>query len=259
MKIFFIKKYNILKKMTENFGLPNVGSICYFNAIIQSLYSSQFVKNNISEEYKHFFLDLQKNSLMLLKHFLKKLIKQQIYFGAGQECALECLEYLIEEFNLKKSLIIKYRRYSFCGKCKKKIEFKPNYNLFLLLDIINENHILKNKEELRDYICDCGMKINGEITNILTMSPKIFIIVLNKYKKKEIINYPKKIVLPGKEKTIIYKLFSVIKHFGNNFGGHYQSLCKRNGEWILFDDGQFTKKNIEYEISDFILFYEQLQ
>ena len=58
-----------------------------------------------------------------------------------------------------------------------------------------------------------------------------------------------------------YKLFGIINHSGNIFGGHYYTYIKRNKQWLCFNDENIRKIDKKQVISDknYCLFYRKIK
>ena len=73
---------------------------------------------------------------------------------------------------------------------------------------------------------------------------------------KEILNLNDFVVGPDKEKSI-YLLYGVIIHKKILNGGHYVSLCKNNGDWLIYNDSEVGYCNNPIHKDAYLLFYKR--
>ena len=99
--------------------------------------------------------------------------------------------------------------------------------------------------------------------------PKYLILILKRFdmngqKRNDDIEFPEyfdmeEYTIVNEEKTN-YRLYSVINHFGNVFGGHYIAHCRNNEQWRKFDDMNVNDVDISNVLnqtkSAYVLFYE---
>lgn len=137
-----------LVKLDENyilqpFGLYNNSIICYFNSLLQALYSctsiTEYLLNNEDKFKSNAFVKLyiqiiksylsnkkhdnniDKNNLVLFNEFLRLLKNKNIKFGYNQEDAGELLILLLDIINDKHIYNLFYHKYNcdiYCKKCK---------------------------------------------------------------------------------------------------------------------------------------------
>lgn len=132
---------------------------------------------------------------------------------------------------------------------------------------------------LEDWKCDaCEQGHNSTKTILLWRTPRILMVILKRFewcnrsesfnKNTKNINIPLHLDISkyniGPHK-ISYSLRAIAQHNGSYLGGHYNSICKNENEWIVFDDDTvFKSNNIVNNIngndyilsSGYIFFYE---
>jgi ubiquitin carboxyl-terminal hydrolase 2/21 len=140
-----------------------------------------------------------------------------------------------------------------------------------------------NKELLtgtNTYQCDvCVTKTNAEKHQLIWKLPNVLIIKINRFeyvngtsqKIPTNIDYPiteeldmtKYVKYTEVNKSVKYKLFSIICHEGTHNNGHYYSICYNTSinEWCLYNDQSFRIVTNLCDVSThhtYILFYERV-
>lgn len=166
------------------FGLYNNSIICYFNSLIQTLFSctslteyllyneEKFKNNNFIKIYINIlkkYLEIENNSnfvvdnnnLLLFNELLQNIKLKNNKFGYDQEDAGELLIILLDMINdsyINNLFLHKYKCDIYCKQCKKIINIKNDTSIFFEVDIneINNNflkcNIDKNCTNLNKYI-----------------------------------------------------------------------------------------------------------
>ena len=148
----------------------------------------------------------------------------------------DCLDLYGEEIELKDDDMW------YCSKCKKhqiskqklKIYKSPNY----LIVQIKRFNIKKN------YGGDSS-SFTGEKNDTFVSYPI------------EDFNLREYIVGPEKEKDVKYDLYGVVQHFGSLNGGHYTAICKKDGNWVVFNDSNLKHIDNPVTKNAYILFYKR--
>lgn len=166
------------------FGLYNNSIICYFNSLIQTLFSctsiSEYLINNkdkfssnkfisiyiniiekyIIENHKSNFL-VENLNLILFNEFIKNIKQKNKKFGYDQEDSGELLVLLLEIINdkfINNLFLHKYKCDIYCKECKKMINISNDTNIFYEVNIneINNNYLKfeidKNLDNLNKFI-----------------------------------------------------------------------------------------------------------
>lgn len=117
---------------------------------------------------------------------------------------------------------------------------------------------LETDIQLTDWECDeCKRKVNALTSVVVSRAPPVFAIALRRYNCKTPVDISRMITLNRKA----YKLVGVALHYGVMFGGHYASICMRNGEWYIFDDdhvrpiGNCIDQALQKNTNAYMLFY----
>jgi ubiquitin C-terminal hydrolase len=249
-------------------GLKNINSICYLNALIQSLLSCkkfiEAIKNN-----KNKFMD-ETNVIGLLFYNIINKMENDITIDTdnyimslklnfiGENCSHEALTFIIDKLHFEKLFNIKFEKTIYCTNCDEithqKIDTCAWYEYFtksnegeLFTNIIN-----RQIETINDYKCDiCKEKKKHIFLNDLILSGEIFVIMFNQYKEKKKINYEKKLNLS----TGIYELVAKINHMGDENSGHYWMVRYTNNKTIAINDMQIMDINDNNSSNTYMLFY----
>jgi ubiquitin C-terminal hydrolase len=169
-----------------------------------------------------------------------------------------------------------------CENCKK---ITHNFEVFndIILSIDNDTHTIYdclkknfdpevlNTTSDNIWKCDkCNVCSKSKKVHYIWKIPKILIISFKRYDKDlkklhNLINFPLdnlNILRYCKgiyNNTPIYNLYSVINHYGDFYGGHYNAFCQHpDTNWYEFDDAsvkQIDTKDIITEYS-YCLFYK---
>ncbi len=162
--IEFKKKY-----LLYPFGLYNNSIICYFNSLLQTLFSctsiTEYLLNNKDKFNSNRFISLYINiiekyiienhksnflvdnlNLLLFNEFLKNIKQKNKKFGFDQEDSGELLVLLLEIINdkfINNLFLHKYKCNIYCKDCKNIIDITNDNNIFFELSIseINNNFL----------------------------------------------------------------------------------------------------------------------
>lgn len=250
-------------------GLPNSGSICYLNALVQGLWSCKHLVAKLNDIKT---INPVANTLITLTNgdnLLTHIKKKYPNFGNGQESATECLVYLFECINDKKIddlLMHTYETRIICKKCEHINESVREKNIhFLLFDEADLNtrgmkeYIIEHTNDIPDYNGSCNMCGNSTFKRKYRLKyiPEIAICVLNRYEKRENIVLPDTFSIDGTvDKKMVYKRVAEVEHSGTLHGGHY--ICKairRTGTYLI-NDGSATMSMLGTTPNTYITFYE---
>lgn len=251
-------------------GLKNINSICYLNALIQSLLSCkkfiEAIKNN-----KDKFMN-ETNVIGLLFYNIINKMENEIIIDTdnyimslklnffGENCSHEALTFIIDKLHFEKLFNIKFEKTIYCTNCDEithqKIDTCAMYEYFTNSDDSNEsftNVINRQIETINnDYKCDiCKEKKKHIFLHDLILSGDIFVIIFNQYNEKKEINYEKKINLS----TGVYELVAKINHIGNANSGHYWMVRYTNNKTIAINDMQIMDINDNNSSNTYMLFY----
>lgn len=174
------------------FGLYNNSIICYFNSLLQSLFSctsiTEYLLNNekkfihntfikiyiniikkyISQtEYSNFLLD--NTNLILFNEFLNIIKNKNIKFGYNQEDSGELLILLLDIINDKYIIELFTHRYKcdiYCKKCKKIIGIKEDTSIQFEMDIdeINNNYL---RYQIDQHLCNINKYIRNNFSDLI--------------------------------------------------------------------------------------------
>lgn len=117
----------------------------------------------------------------------------------------------------------------------------------------------------QDYVCsraDCKKKGPQFQTTMLTMVPEILPIIIKKFEKKCVTQFPKKLLFEELSNTnerqmLVYNLVSQIEHSGSQSGGHYYAYCLRaDGKFYELNDSYVAEHAAGPTSLSYMLFYE---
>lgn len=244
-----IKEKNNLINFNNNyllhpFGLCNNNIICYFNSLLQALFScssineyllnneTKFNNNNFMKLYIHIIKkyitknsnDIETLNMTLFNEFLCLLKKKNIQFGYDQEDSGELLVLLLDIINDNYIYNLFYHKYQcllYCKKCKNRKNIKNDISIQFELDInaINNKYIKFKLDEkfaninkyirnnysiLDDLQCTECNTYNIIKINQLSLIPTIVVIILNKYEIKINYNFPLELYFINSNQNIKY-------------------------------------------------------
>jgi ubiquitin C-terminal hydrolase len=265
--------------MNNYTGLNNINSICYLNALLQSLLSCDTfvytVKNNINN-----YIENDNSIGMLIYNIIYKIenhikiiddnykLSVQLQF-VGQNCVYDALILLIEKLNMENIFKIQFSKILFCTNCNHKtqqpIDTSFVFNYFIINPDINKvvNQQIESTDD--NYICEnCKTKQKQIIINNLVTTSDIFIILFNPYIMKQQLNISKILKLLN----FNYLLVSQIMYRGNANNGHYYMIKYNNhissistSLHQLIDDSYIQvidENNIKDTSNTYMLFYVRI-
>lgn len=274
----------------DTYGLINIGAICWFNSLIQSLMSvprfidtvraeSECMRDNIVlAEFGRFLRTIeQPRAVRDASPILGSLISLVGDFGRRQEDAHEGFHLLLDKMSPKVEKIFEslWRVDLYCDLCKN-IVSRPD-NLEKMIQVIMERNFIPvnvsgdpfeqflsgHMTFLEGYKCPKCLLV-GKAMRIarLAMPPDVLVVSFNKYMGKWAspqyganitVNY---MTSPKTTRVAKYELMAVIRHMGNMHGGHYNATGIRSTSHIVFDDTVVAlKEGWEPCIDDYMLFY----
>ena len=166
-----------------------------------------------------------------------------------------------------------------CGHCK---HIHHNYQTFNVwevpivsdkADVVLEDCFLKSleSETLHEWRCDrCNEISPSEKMMKIWKFPRILAICLKRFvhahrhtqKMNTPINVPENIdlyplQLASDNASIRYNLKSAAIHHGSAEFGHYNAVCRNEGEWVCIDDESVTNASMMMANNGYMLFYER--
>jgi ubiquitin carboxyl-terminal hydrolase 8 len=150
----------------------------------------------------------------------------------------------------------------------------PSGNKSTLEDCFIESGKPEILDDDNKWFCDgCKTKKNAVLTTSLWTVPDILIIHLKKFscngkkidKKIEFdinkFEMSKYISKNNNKKNILFELYAVSNHSGNEQGGHYWSYCKRDDKWFNFNDSEVSEISEDRIIcpENYVLFFKRKQ
>lgn len=217
----------------------------------------------------------------MIKLLCKKHNKRSREFMAGQQCAGEGFNYLLDsmdEFTDIQNLFLhRYCNSVQCFNCGKWISKVTSMNnIFAIPHNLESEQIKKFKHNntpdmsqflakqtgyVEDYICPkCKDNAEKYTVNNLTMVPEILVVLSKKYKCDEKLDvytdFSKTLEFNGKNgKKMIYDAVSQIEHVGNLNGGHYWAISRRYNGWYKLNDESVGDSEFKPTNNTYIVFY----
>ena len=242
--------------MENTVGLKNINSICYLNALIQSLLSCDVFIKTIKKNKDKYMKDTNVIGLLFYNIIYKMeneididtdnfIMSLKLEF-VGQNCSHEALTFIIDKLNFEKLFDIKYEKTIFCTNCdeitQQKIDTCAMYEYFTESKDGNFISIINRQIESIEgtYKCDiCDQRKKHVFLHDLILSSEIFVITFNQFEEKQRIKYESTINLS----TGRYKLVAKINHIGNANGGHYWMVRYKNEKTIAINDMEIKEIN----------------
>lgn len=247
-----------LDNLPTVFGFINTGNTCYFNTLIQALFScpsfviylsklpkpaQNIVVKSYLDLYKNY--SAQNNSMPLLQTMCGMLQYCPIIPGTQQDIH-EGLVLLLESMHLPTTTSlfdITYDQFMYCKVCRKTTPTTGTTDIVVDLTEVNPlGNKLTSKEHIEKYInqnfqipdlykCETCNNTNetGQPPRIMRVAKlkqigSIIILMFKKYTSRTIRYFPNELNILDKH----YILVAQIEHYGNNTGGHYNLLCLRH-------------------------------
>jgi len=216
-------------------GFRNTGAICYFNALLQCLFSaSRFLTftasstERDSELFHKFYKDIANDQWNLT--FSTLLLQTLQQFHPNQSSS-EYFLAMMDHLKWDSLFECRHRLLTQCEGCgNKKESFDISYNPF-----INQSfsELFETECRLEGVLCDgCHQKTQMLQSRTLSQIPDVLSISLNKYMEKKVIDYPAEFTALAHH----YRLVGVVDHFGMLMGGHYAARIQRENSYFMVDD-----------------------
>lgn len=205
------------------------------------------------------------------------------YFGHGQEDTHESFCMLMECWENLKEVVELFNHIEhvrvFCLHCKDWVlkkesepttyfQINPTLKVYIsdqIKDKVNiqsdelvdpmADIIRKKIAQLDSYICpNCSDRDPKIECTILRFTPKILVILCNKYEEKIMVNFPKELSIHDYK----YQIVSQIIHYGGTGGGHYIARSKRKDGWYELNDSSPSKiDGYHPDQGTYVVFYER--
>lgn len=290
----------IIKKELETpiFGFINNGNICYFNSLLQSIINCKHVmyylvneqqpKNEIQSFFKSKFKQFiqlynneelekfKKETSVFSYELLKILLNKYKHININeQQSSSEFFLYLIEELEIEHFFKIKHKINVHCGNCKNintKIDECFHFEMFCddnLKNKIDIDDFMYSVNIINDYKCDKCNTISKSMYEKQALNiSKYFVIILNKYFNKTLIEFPNSFEITIKQfennienyipKNHIWENIGQIEHIGHLNSGHYNAICKRFNKIFKIDDIKVEIKNtLKPSKNTYVVFFEK--
>ncbi len=264
------------KDVPPAFGLNNRGATCWFNAILQLIYSlpalhavayefemssskNKFIKimNKLFNNYNY-----GDNLAAIHKYLTDTYGHISLTNLSSQECAAEGFDLIIDALNIPQvqKVFVSVHQMSFdCNECLERISItrdlayridlfgmetsiKPIDNVVMFQEYIT-NHI----SIVDEYKCDKCHQVIHNVKRVerLCQAHEILVFTFNKFYEKSKIWFPEEFSLPYTYKErkgrLHYKLVAKVEHCGTRNGGHYFAHCLRNdSKWYCLNDSLVT-------------------
>lgn len=235
-------------------------------------------------------LELEKKLRIVINSFYYRMIRysktHNKKINSGQQDTSECLLLILSMLDgvkgLKDLFYHNKRTYIICEKCvglantdkvstgilhmidtdKKYIKRLDSLDKKLGNAVTLEQQITSvNSATDTNYQCNkCKFKgVEMHRRDQLVYVPEILTVVFKKYKEKKMIPYETEIKFAtGNDTTtgyLSYTLVSSIIHSGSTGGGHYWSVCKRDGGWYELNDSNISLSSPTSSPQTYMLLY----
>ena len=239
-------------------GFVNTNSICYFNALVQSLLSSKnFVHHICKEKVDPFYLFFRfiASENKWDPYFTSKVLHAMNSFEANQSSNEYFLK-LCEFAKLDDLFSTKTKTTTVCSECNKESSIIDT-SVFIVIDN-DMSEFCESRREVDDFKCDsCNKKVKATITSRIHEISPIMVFSFNKYFSKKSIPYSNGFIVDGDKE---YRLVSTIEHQGVLQAGHYFCRTVRNGEMLNINDMAVSKiDNLDPSDNTYMVFYERVK
>ena len=267
-----------ISKMNSLFeGVAANDSKDLVNFIIMTLHE-ELNKSKVGTNFMNSNINLdQRNKDLVFNNFIQgfmvsnQSIISDIFYGVNCNIT-QCQNCLSKNFN--------YQTYFFLIfplEEVRKFKIQNNLNINEMIDIYDCFHYNQKIDfmfgENAMYCNYCQQTFNSCMSTILTVSPEVLIIILNRGKGiqyKIQIKFYEDLNLENfvehKETGCKYKLIGVITHLGgNDMSGHFIAYCKDpiSNQWYQFNDAMVNpvkdfQKEVIFYAMPYLLFYQKV-
>jgi ubiquitin C-terminal hydrolase len=235
--------------LPEAKGFINVGSICYWNSLLQALASCTSLTNELKRQSHSLLLEALVGSdtkvhIELHSRVMQYLLKKKHIDVPlrGQQCAGEAFTLLLtalEDNQLIQNLFLfKYLKYIECKACGMKTDpIEEKNNLMILPDSRNiadiSRYLLYHTQDI-EYRCSKCQSSNAVQHNRLVLIPEILVMMFRKEYESDAFytNMPDTLEI----RQFKYRPVAFIQHFGGPSGGHYNCIALRKQGFFVLDD-----------------------
>ena len=251
-------------------GLPNLGNTCYLNSSLLSCRDFINVLENgrISSQLKKVFTEMESGSEASIRSFIRSLTSINPVWGNSkpQDCKdflLFLLKVLNDDRNDCNSVFSWVIKKSLRMHCNHEIELHQNHILTTLRtgslsESIRVGFLKRKRTETAEYqsfYCEkCCKDFPCRESLELVSTPKYAIFY--REPKSEYLDNLHEIEAISVESSILELQALILLHTYTATVRHYTSLCRRMGEWVLFNDSSVSRFHSEQVGGAYLLFYE---
>ncbi|CAB4064853.1 USP12_46 [Lepeophtheirus salmonis] len=238
------------------FGLVNFGNTCYSNSVLQALYFCKPFRDKVLEYKAKNKRKEKKVGTIAPKKFIARLRKEKVEFdNYMQHDAHEFLNFLINHIN---EIILAERNQTNTKSSKQSGNgtnaMPNNLNNNVKTRCLNCETVTSKDEDFFDLSIDVeqNTSITNCLRNFIKRLPNILALHLKRFKYMEqynrFIKVSHRVVFPLELRIFntsddavnpdrMYDLVAVVIHCGSGPNrGHYISIVKSFGFWLIFDD-----------------------
>lgn len=273
-------EYSLLEVAPAPRPLQNIGSICYWNALMQALISCTSItkalketspKGPVGAAYMR-LVDGTEESAVVLDTLRRDLRKRGIIttFGSQQESADEGLFLLMDAMPAAAKEMIMHRhiRVCICDVCGQPSdetrEMSCHVEMFGAPATSPKEFasvLMHRIAKLDDYICEHCSNRSVYRSEQLSMIPEILVVMFTgKFtdaSRPTADYFPEEFVIPSKRgNNMNFRVVATVRHSGGLNSGHYWSVVRRGNRCYLANDSSIsTVASITPDPSVFMVFY----
>ena len=264
---------NVLRELSNKSNKKGYFAPRNFKKVFQN--KNSMFRNNEQDDSAEFLANL----LYLLNNDCKIYDKYEIpdFEIRDEELKEEIMDYYDENNTIISKFFINFIEIKEIYKESKynNIDYEPNYFISLPVQkggkpILTLKDSFNEFNRKKQFLNDDNTQSFHETLKIVTVADILIINLKRVVKNKHFshfLDYPNRFnvleygCINPTNKSSFFSLIGIVKHIGNQYGGHKVAYCKDKNNWYIFDDKKAEPINVSdsypREILAFLLFYQR--